>query len=152
MSLYIPKDVSYREKVSESFSRQEVMKTIGVSIVSIELGQVELVFKHDTKLTQQHGFIHAGIITTVLDSACGYAAFSLMPEDSSVLTIEFKTNLLSPAMGEKYLAVGRVKKPGKTITVCDGELFAFLDDQKKLIATMTCTLMTLSNKERGIKG
>lgn len=148
---FVPNDEAYKEKVTESFSRQAVMKTVGATIVSIEPGQVELQFQHDIKLTQQHGFIHGGIVTTVMDSACGYGALSLMPEDSGVLTIEFKTNLLSPAKGEKYLAIGRVKKTGRTISVCDGELFAYTGDQKKLVATMTCTLMTLVNRE-GIKG
>ena len=151
MQQFVPKDALFKEKVSESFARQAVMNTIGASIVLIEPGLVEIEFRHDPKLTQQHGFIHAGIVTTVVDSACGYAALSLMPEDSGVLTIEFKTNLLSPAKGEKYLAVGSVKKPGRTITVCDGEVFSFNGDKKKLVATMTCTLMTLSDRE-GIKG
>lgn len=151
MKSLIPKDDLYAQKVSESFSRQEVMKTIGVNIVSVEPGKLELEFSHNAKLTQQHGFIHGGIVTTVLDSACGYAALSLMPKDSAVLTVEFKTNFMSPAQGEKFSAFGSVKKAGKTITVCDGELFALHDNQKKLVATMTATLMAIRNRE-GIVG
>ena len=142
---------TYQKTVAESFARQTVMKTIGAEISSIEPGRVELSFAHHASLTQQHGFIHAGIVTTVMDSACGYAAFSLMSEDTAVLTIEFKTNLLSPAKGEKYLAIGSVRKAGRTITVCEGELFAFQGDSKKLVATMSCTLMCITGREE-IKG
>ena len=146
MSSFTPKDPAYREKVAESFAQQPVMNTVGATIVSTEPGMVELEFIHQQNLTQHHGFIHAGIVTTVLDSACGYAAYSLMPENTSVLTIEFKTNLLAPALGDKYVAIGQVKKPGRTITVSDGELFAITDGQKKLVATMTGTLMTMHDK------
>jgi len=148
MDRYAPKDAAYQEKVRDSFSRQRVMGTIGVDILSIDPGQVELEFQYNKNLTQQHGFIHAGIVTTVLDSACGYAAYSLMPEDSAVLTIEFKTNLLSPAKGEKFVAVGCVKKPGRTISVCDGELHTFLEGRKKLVATMTATLICVRNRDQ----
>ena len=138
------RDPAFREKVRISFHRQEVMKTIGVEIVSIDPGKVELAFLHQNTLTQQHGYIHAGIVTTALDSACGYAALSLMPENSEVLTIEFKSNLLAPAMGDSYLAIGRVKKSGRTITVSDGELYAISGQAEKLAATMTATLMLVN--------
>ena len=146
MNPFTPKDPLFKEKVSASFAQQPVMNTVGATIVSIEPGMVELEFTHQQNLTQHHGFIHAGIVTTVLDSACGYAAYSLMPENTSVLTIEFKTNLLAPALGEKYVAIGQVKKPGRTITVSDGELFAITNGQKKLVATMTGTLMTMHDR------
>ena len=120
------------------------MKTIGVEIVSIDPGRVELEFVHNEALTQQHGYIHAGIVTTVLDSACGYAALSLMPANSEVLTVEFKTNLLAPSLGDRYLAVGHVRKSGRTITVSEGELFAITDNSEKLAATMTGTLMCMT--------
>ncbi len=151
MNSFMPKDDSYETKVRESFDRQEVMKTVNASIVSIEPGIVELEFLHDQKMTQQHGFIHAGIISTVLDSACGYAAFSLMPKDTAVLTIEFKVNLLSPAQGERFLAIGKVKKPGRTITVSEGEVFAVNKGEFKLVASLTATLMAIPNRE-GLKG
>ena len=147
MTLHIPQDAQFEKKVRTSFARQLAMETLGVTLHSVEPGRIELKFDHDARLTQQHGFIHGGILTTVMDSACGYAAFSLMPEHSAVLTIEFKTNLLSPARAKTYLAVGKVKKPGRTITVCDGELFAFDDDKKKLAATMTCTLMCIEDRD-----
>jgi uncharacterized protein (TIGR00369 family) len=143
-------DDGYKLKVAESFQRQEVMKTLNASILDIRPGEIELEFPHQQSLTQQHGFIHAGIISTVLDSACGYAAFSLMPEDAAVLTIEFKINLLSPAKEDRFRAIGKVKKFGKNITVTDGELFAYSDSGKKLIATMVGTIMAVYNRE-GIK-
>mgnify|MGYP001225032332 FL=1 len=123
------------------------MEKVGARVLGIIPGQVELEFGYHTKLTQQHGFIHAGIISTVLDSSCGYAAFSLMAKDTSVLTIEFKINLFSPAQGEKFIAIGKVKKAGRTITVCVGDLFAVSNNQRKLVATMTGTLMTIPDRE-----
>ena len=109
--------------------------------------QVELKFGYHTKLTQQHSFIHAGITPTILVSACGYAAFSLMPNDTSVLIIEFKINLLSPAQGENFIAIGKVKKAGRTITVCVGDLFALSNNQRKLVAIMTGTMITTPSRE-----
>ena len=105
MNNFTPRDSQYGAKVKDSFERQQAMHTVGACIISVEPGRVELEFVHQNKLTQQHGFIHAGIVSTVLDSACGYAAFSLMSEDSAVLTIEFKVNLLAPAKGEKFIAI-----------------------------------------------
>lgn len=104
---------------------------------------MELEFPFQAELTQQHGFIHAGIVSTVLDSAMGYAAFSLMPINAAVLTIEFKVNLLSPAKGERFTAVGKVKKAGRSITVAEGELFAHLGGERKLVATMVGTVMAV---------
>jgi len=147
MNKFIPRYDAFESKVRDSFNRQEVMKTVNASIISVKPGQVELEFLPLSSLTQQHGFIHAGIVSTVLDSACGYAAFSLMEKDSAVLTIEFKVNLLSPAKGDKFIAIGTVKKSGRTITVAEGELFAFTGEQKKLVATMTGTIMSVVDRE-----
>jgi uncharacterized protein (TIGR00369 family) len=146
MFSFIPKDKQYEAKVKDSFESQQVMETVGARVLGIMPGQVELEFGYHTKLTQQHGFIHAGIVSTVLDSTCGYAAFSLIPKDTSVLTIEFKINLFSPAQGEKFIAIGKVKKAGRTITVCVGYLFAVSNNQRKLVATMTGTLMTIPDR------
>ena len=140
-----PKYPDYQEKVKKSFADQAVMKTIGASIEAIGAGEIEIEFPYQSSLTQQNGFIHAGIVSTVLDSACGYAAFSLMPEDTSVLTIEFKINLLSPAKGDRFRGYGKVKKAGRTISVAEAELYAFSDQGKKLVATMVGTLMAISN-------
>jgi uncharacterized protein (TIGR00369 family) len=144
-SSFQPRHPDYQEKVKKSFSEQSVMKTIGASIEAIGAGEVEIEFPYQSNLTQQNGFIHAGIISTVLDSACGYAAFSLMPEDASVLTIEFKINLLSPAKGDRFRGYGKVKKSGRNISVAEGELYAFSDQGKKLVATMVGTLMAVNH-------
>ena len=141
-----PTDVGYKEKVLKSFGRQEVMKTMNASIIAVRPGEVELELPYHASLTQQHGFIHGGIVSTLLDSACGYAAFSLMPEKAAVLSIEFKVNLLSPAKGEYFRAIGKVKKPGRTITVTDGELFAYAEGKKKLVATMVATMMAVYDR------
>ncbi|MGB8518893.1 MAG: PaaI family thioesterase [Candidatus Tumulicola sp.] len=119
------------------------MRSIGANLSKVAPGEVEIVVPFREDLTQQHGFLHAGIITTIVDSACGYAAFSLMPAGASVLTIEFKVNLLAPAKGETFLARGIVIKPGKTITVCAGEVFGRGTGDPILVATMTATVMTL---------
>ncbi|RLA15977.1 MAG: phenylacetic acid degradation protein [Gammaproteobacteria bacterium] len=140
-----PKYQDYQAKVKKSFADQAVMKTIGASIKAIGAGEIEIEFPYQSSLTQQNGFIHAGIVSTVLDSACGYAAFSLMPEDASVLTIEFKINLLSPAKGDRFRGYGKVKKAGRTISVAEAELYAFSDQGRKLVATMVGTLMAINN-------
>jgi uncharacterized protein (TIGR00369 family) len=145
---YEPKDSRFRERVAESFGRQRVMHTLGITITRLEAGEIELAMPFASAYTQQHGFVHAGIVTTALDSACGYAAFSLMPADSDVLTVEFKTNLLAPAKGERFVFRARVVKPGRTITVCDASAFAIDAGTEKLIATMTGTLMALSHAPR----
>jgi uncharacterized protein (TIGR00369 family) len=151
MTSFTPKDANFEARVRTSFARQTAMATLGIDITSLQAGEVELRMPYAAAYTQQHGFIHAGIITTALDSACGYAAFSLMPEDAAVLTVEFKTNLLAPARGDYFLFRGRVLKPGRSITVCDAQAFAVEDGKEKLVATMTATMMALFGRE-GIAG
>lgn len=151
MTSFTPKDANFETRVRTSFARQTAMATLGIDITSLQAGEVELRMPYAAAYTQQHGFIHAGIITTALDSACGYAAFSLMPEDAAVLTVEFKTNLLAPARGDYFLFRGRVLKPGRSITVCDAQAFAVEDGKEKLVATMTATMMALFGRE-GIAG
>lgn len=119
------------------------MKTLGIEITALNAGEIELSMPHDPAYAQQHGFTHAGIISTALDSACGYAAFSLMPDDAAVLTVEFKTNLLAPAKGDYFLIRGRVVKPGRTITICESQACAVNAGEEKLIATMSGTLIAL---------
>jgi uncharacterized protein (TIGR00369 family) len=138
-----PIDPNFDARVRESFARQRVMQSLGIVIERVASGEIELAMPYAEAYTQQHGFMHAGIITTALDSACGYAAFSLMPADADVLTIEFKTNLLAPAKGSRFSFHARVVKPGRTITVCDAQAYAHGDDGVKLVATMTGTLMAL---------
>ena len=144
-----PQDPNYEERVRASFARQRVMTTLGIEIARIGPGDIELTMPHDPAYTQQHGFVHAGIITTALDSACGYAAFSLMPADAAVLTVEFKTNLLAPAMGRRFLFRAGVVKPGRTLTVCEARAFAADgsgDGAERLVSTMTGTLMALFDR------
>lgn len=143
-----PANPNFEQRVADSFNQQNVMKTVGASILRVKAGEVTLRFPFDSALTQQHGFIHAGIVSTVLDSACGYAAFSLMPSDAAVLTIEFKINLLSPAQGEWFEAIGTVKKPGRNITVAEGELYAHQGKTKKLVASMVGTMMAVFDRDR----
>lgn len=127
------------------------MHTLGARLARLEPGVVDIELDWAAALTQQHGFLHAGMISTALDSACGYAAFTLMPHDAAVLTIEFKINLLAPAQGERFRMEGRVLKPGRTITVSEGRAYALADGQEKLVATMGCTLMTVTGRQ-GIQG
>ena len=139
-------------RVRDSFARQAVMATLGIAPARIAPGAVDLVMAHRADLTQQHGFLHAGVVSTALDSACGYAAFTLMPADAAVLTIEFKVNLLAPARGPLFRFEGRVTKAGRTISVVDGRAFqrAAPEAEDSLIATMTATVMTVLG--RGIAG
>jgi uncharacterized protein (TIGR00369 family) len=142
-----PQDSNFQERVRASFARQRAMQTLGIEIARLEAGEIELAMPYDPAYTQQHGFTHAGIITTALDTACGYAAFSLMPADAAVLTVEFKTNLLAPAKGERFVIRGRVVKPGRTVTVCEAQAFAMAaGSDQRLIATMTGTLMALFDR------
>ncbi len=136
-------DPEFRQRVAQSFDAQSVMRTLGARLTRVDPGEVEIELPYSASLTQQDGFIHAGISSTIMDSACGYAAFTLMPADARVLTIEFKINLLAPATGERLRAHGRVRKPGRSVIVSEGDLFALADGREKLVATMTGTLMTL---------
>ncbi len=143
-----PQDANFQERVRASFARQRVMQTLSIEIVRLEPGEIELTMPHDPAYTQQHGFTHAGIVTTGLDSACGYAAFSLMPADAAVLTVEFKTNLLAPAKGEQFLFRGQVVKAGRTLTICEAQALALTAGARdRLIATMTGTLMALFDRQ-----
>ena len=142
-----PKHLAYKARVEESFRKQGVMATLGASLQLVEPGVVDIALDWAEGLTQQHGFLHAGMVATALDSACGYAGFTLMGQDAAVLTIEFKINLLAPAKGERFRVEGRVIKPGRTITVCEGRAFAIENHQEKLIATMGCTLMAVTGRD-----
>jgi uncharacterized protein (TIGR00369 family) len=128
------------------------MATIGAELTLVEQGTVEIELAFDARLTQQHGFLHAGIISAALDAAGTYAAYSVIDPDASILTIEFKVNLLSPGRGERFLFRGSVTKPGRTIIVADGQAYAYgADGEARLIATMTGTMMAISGRE-GIEG
>lgn len=129
------------ERVRASFAQQAAMRTIGASITRLVAGEVELAMAFRAELTQQHGFLHAGIVTTLADSACGYAALSVMPAGSDVLSVEFKVNLLRPAAGQRFRAVGSVLKPGRTLIVTRGDVWAEQDGAESLIATMLATMI-----------
>ena len=128
-------------RIEVSFGKQAFMATLGARLAHIGVGEVEIELPVAPHLTQQHGFIHAGAVSSVADSACGYAALTTMPEDAGILTAEFKINLLAPAAGERLLAKGRVVKAGRTLTVVMAEVFAISDGVPKLCAMMTATCM-----------
>jgi uncharacterized protein (TIGR00369 family) len=134
------------DRVRASFAKQQVMATIGATLERVEPGEVTIAMPPNPSLTQQHGYLHAGIIATIADSACGYAALSLMPEGAAVLSIEFKTNMLAPADGERFIARGKVIKPGRTIMVCDATVHAVREGKEKLVATMTGTMMVVQGR------
>jgi uncharacterized protein (TIGR00369 family) len=132
----------FESEVRSSFAKQRVMAWIGAQLTKLEPGICEITLPYKAELTQQNGFLHAGIITTVADSACGYAAYSLMPAGSDVLSVEFKVNLLRPAKGLTFTAIAEVLKPGKTLTVVRADVFG-VDEQgnRTLVATMLGTMM-----------
>lgn len=147
MSSFKPKSPDYKNKVLNSFARQPAMHTLGIEVSSLEPGRIELAMPYNAEFTQQHGFIHAGILSTALDSACGYAAFSLMDDDAAILTVEFKTNLLAPADGEKFIFRAEVVKPGRTLSVVNAIAYAIKNNTEKTIATMTATMMAISGRD-----
>lgn len=138
-----PQDPNFAQRVRDSFVLQKVMDTIGAEMSHVAAGIVEIRLPYAARLSQQHGYIHAGIVTTIADSACGYAAYTLMPADSNVLTVEFKVNFLAPAQGDYFIARGQVLKAGRTLTVCEGRVMAFQGKEEKLILAMQATMMQL---------
>ena len=146
MTKFEPRDPDFVAKVRESFNRQTVMQTLGAVLISIEPGLVEIEMPFRADLTQQHGFVHGGIVTAILDSACGYAAFSLNSPDTTVLTVEYKVNFVAPAKGDRFMARGEVVRPGATVTVCKGDVLAYDGDEEKLVATMLMTIMTMPDR------
>lgn len=131
----------FETRSREIFGSQTVMTMIGAQITHIAPGEVHIELPYRADLAQQNGFVHAGIITAIVDTACGCAAFTLMPPGSDVLTVEFKVNLLSPAVGERFIARAQVLKPGQTVTVCTGNVYALRDGVEKIVATMLATLI-----------
>jgi len=151
MAGFQPKNPDYRAVSIGTFEAQRAMKTLGISITRLQPGEVDLAMDYSQEFTQQHGFIHAGVITAGLDNACGIAAFTLMPAGSGILTVEFKTNLLAPARGERFVFRATVVKPGRTLTVCEARAYAVHDGGETLIATMTGTLMALAPRDAETK-
>jgi uncharacterized protein (TIGR00369 family) len=141
---FAPKDPDFEARVRASFARQVFMATCGARMVRVEPGEVELEVSFRDDLTQQHGYLHAGVVTAVADSACGYAALSLMPKGRAVLAVEFKANLLAPAKGERFRATGRVVRAGRTLTVCTAEVVAV--GEETLVAVMQATMIALDER------
>jgi uncharacterized protein (TIGR00369 family) len=137
----------FEERVRLSFAKQGAMGLIGARLSKIAAGEVEIELPFKSEHSQQHGFLHAGILTTALDSACGYATYSLFPPEAGILTIEFKVNLLAPGDGELFRLVGKVRKAGRTISLAEGEAYAIKNGREKLIATMTATTMTIAGRD-----
>jgi uncharacterized protein (TIGR00369 family) len=136
-----------QERVRASFAKQGLMTTLGASLGSVSPGMVEIIVNPHPAILQQHGFVHGGVVSAIADSAAGYAALSLMPPDTGVLTTEFKINFLAPAAGEHILARGRVVKAGRTLTLAQAEVFAKTEGQEKLIALLTATLIVVKGRD-----
>ena len=134
-------------RVRASFARQGAMGTIGATLDTVEPGHCAISLAPRPEIAQQHGYVHAGIVSAIVDTAGGYAGFSLFPANASVLTVEFKVNLLAPAEGERIVAEGFVVKPGRTLCITRGEVHALRGDKRKLVAVMQQTLMVMHGKE-----
>ncbi|MCH2513248.1 MAG: phenylacetic acid degradation protein [Dehalococcoidia bacterium] len=146
MPEFEPRDPDFETRVRDSFSRQAAMHTLGAVLGRVAPGEVEIEMPYRADLAQQHGYMHGGIITAILDSACGYAALSLSATDTAVLTVEYKVNFIAPAKGERFVARGEVLRPGATVTVCKGDVVAIEDGEEKLVTTMLTTLMFLADR------
>ncbi len=145
---FTPQDPAFESRVRASFDRQKFMATIGARLARVAPGEVDIELAVGEHLVQQHGFVHAGVLASAADSACGYAALSLMPPGAAVLSVEFKVNLLAPAAGDRLVARGRVIRSGKTITVCWGDVIAYTNDGERTVATLVGTMMTV--RDRGL--
>jgi uncharacterized protein (TIGR00369 family) len=145
-SAFAPLDPDYETRVRESFARQGAMRLLGARLAEVRPGYcaIELPYRED--LTQQHGYVHAGIVSAIADSAGGYAGFTLFPSDASVLTVEYKLNLLAPAAGERLVAEAQVVKPGRTLAITRGEVYAEAGGKRTLCAIMQQTLIVLAGK------
>ncbi|MBV9927686.1 MAG: PaaI family thioesterase [Acidobacteria bacterium] len=143
MKDFAPRDPDFERRVRESFARQRAMETFGAGLLRVAPGAVEIGFEFREEFTQQHGYLHAGVVTALVDTACGYAALSLTEPGTEVLSVEFKLNLLSPAAGRNFVARARVVRAGRNLTVCAGDLYALKDDGEKIVATMLATMMSM---------
>jgi uncharacterized protein (TIGR00369 family) len=138
-------DADVEARVRRSFARQAYMAAIGAELVHVAVGEVDIALPFSDRLTQQDGYLHAGVVAGAADSACGYAALTTMDAGAEVLTVEFKINLLAPAAGERLVARGRVLRSGRTLTVCRGDAVTINDAQEKHVATMTATLIAIGS-------
>jgi uncharacterized protein (TIGR00369 family) len=141
------KDPAFQARIQASFDRQGLMATLGASLVRVEPGAVDIALPPGPSISQQHGFVHAGAVAAIADSAAGYAALSLMAPGAGVLTTEFKINLVAPAAGERLVARGRVIKAGRTLTLAQTDVISETAGEEKLVALLTATLMTIQGRE-----
>jgi len=139
-----PTDPNYEARVRSSFAKQQFMATLGASLTIVQPGEVSIELPFRADLTQQHGFLHAGVVTSIIDSACGYAALTLMPPDRAVLSVEFKVNLIAPAQGAMFQARGRVVRAGRTLAVCTGDLRVV--GSESVVAMMQATMMAVEGR------
>ena len=146
MPKFEPKDPEFEAKVRESFGKQTAMQSLGALIGRVEPGEVEIEMPYRADFTQQNGFVHGGIVTAIVDSACGYAALSLSAPETAVLTVEYKVNFLAPAKGDRLLARGEVGRQGSTVTVCKGDVVAYDGGDEKVVASMLTTMMLMPNR------
>jgi uncharacterized protein (TIGR00369 family) len=146
MKPHSPPDPDFETRIRASSKHQDMLTTLGAELGLVRAGEVHLLAPFDARFTQQDGFLHAGVVTTLVDSACGYAAFTLMPAGSRVLSVEFKINLLSPARGDRFRAEGRVIKAGRTITVCEGKMFSIQGEEETLCAVMQATMICIQER------
>jgi uncharacterized protein (TIGR00369 family) len=144
VSSFTPRDPDFEPRVRASFAAQRVMRTIGASLARLAPGEVDIDLRISDEFTQQNGFVHAGIVATIADSACGYAALSLMAPGKDVVSVEFKLNLLSPSVGDRLIARASVLRSGKTVSVCRADVSALRDGEERLVATMLGTMMSVS--------
>lgn len=142
---------AFEKKVRDSFSQQPFMGSLGAEMSLVDRGVVEIRFPFHSRLTQQNGFVHAGAVTSIMDSACGYAALSVAPEEADVLTVELKVNFLAPGTGESFVARASVKRGGNKLTVCSADAFAVRAGEEKLMATMLATIMNMDSKRTGAR-
>jgi uncharacterized protein (TIGR00369 family) len=142
-----PQDAECRDRIRASFDRQGLMKTLGATLGKVSLGFVEIALRPDPSISQQHGFVHAGAVSAIADTAAGYAALSLTPAGRGVLTTEFKINLIAPAVGDRIFARGKVVKAGRTLTVAQTEVFAETAGHEKLVALLTATMMAIEGRD-----
>jgi uncharacterized protein (TIGR00369 family) len=149
LATFIPVDAGYEPRVRASFARQGAMKLIGAELLEVAPGYCAIALVPRPEIAQQHGYVHAGIISTIVDTAGGYAGFTLFPAESSVLTVEFKVNLVAPANGERLIAEGFVVKPGRTLAITRGEVHAERGGTRTLVALMQQTLIVLHGKADG---
>jgi uncharacterized protein (TIGR00369 family) len=148
---FAPADPGFESRVRASFEKQKLMATLGAHLERVAPGAIEIRLPIRDHISQQHGFVHAGAIASIADSACGYAAFSLMGADSGVLAVEFKINLMAPGAGDYLIARGRVLRAGRTLTICQADVFAVADSRETPVALMTATIMNVKGRP-GVTG